>query len=184
MDADEGIILDDVEVIVVKIFAYWLCTQDLPKDERGTVDLAALIIDEDYSDSDGDILLLLLKACAFGDRFLARGFHIQAHNAYIDSAGPDRSIYYKRICLAFASFGNDNPMLNFMVDRQCSHWKGDDETPEEKQLYAELPSAFLVRVVCRFRELMQKPSSENVDVELIDYYLDAEEEKTKDNNDF
>jgi hypothetical protein len=184
-EADEGVALAEVEVDAFKLFAHWLYAQQLPNDTVGICRLVGMSKELTYI---ANARFLLLKACVFGDRFLARDFKILAHNTYVDIITIKTYLYsipYRQVIYAFANLKDDEPILKFMVDSQTYKWEKDWDDEEEKALLTQLPHEFLVRVMHGFAERRALKDAEEDDgqspegLEACTYHIHASEEERK-----
>ncbi|KAI4685085.1 hypothetical protein J4E81_008897 [Alternaria sp. BMP 2799] len=153
-ESDEGVTLEDVEVEVFNVFVHWLYAQSLPVKSRDFAHIARDKGDkgeEGYNEVEHEYGLGLLKACVFGNRFLAPAFERLTHNQYIDHlAKCDSGVRYDQIIFAWDNFKEDSEILTVMVDNQCLRWEVGADDAEEQGLRAELPQDFLIRVMLRF----------------------------------
>ncbi|XPS77670.1 hypothetical protein M3J09_009697 [Ascochyta lentis] len=144
--AERAIELDDVDFVLVEIFLEWLYTQRYPKDNRFT----------DSFDSECASHLARVKACEFGDRFLAAEFRRASENALIDSLTVGLNTpWYTMIIYAFNHLPPNSPVLQAMIDTHCYSWKenSDNYGNGELQLRSLLPHSFLLGVALRYMRL-------------------------------
>ncbi|KAI4616875.1 hypothetical protein J4E83_006457 [Alternaria metachromatica] len=81
-DSTDGVVLEDVDVGVFKLFVNWLYTSKVPENFD---DLSTMTgMPQCVSGESTTAAFLLLKACVFGDRFLAYDFYERAHNTFVD----------------------------------------------------------------------------------------------------
>lgn len=144
-ESEDGVELEDVEPEVFGIFVHWLYLQRMPKNDRSFFHLTG-------SDIPKHNRLLLLKACVFGDRFMAFSFKKAAHNQYIDSS--NFVLWYEHVIYAFGNLAGDDLLLKAMVGLHCYQWSPDQDEEDELALRAELPHSFLVSVMIRQQELL------------------------------
>lgn len=86
---------------VVELFLEWLYSQQYPKDERFA----------NMGDNRKNTLRRL-KACVFGDHFLASAFRTASENAFIDSVVvAKRSPYFDAIIYAYAHLPSNSPVI-------------------------------------------------------------------------
>ncbi len=98
--------------------------------------------------------LELLKACAFGNRFLTPRFERITHNHYVNHVAIwDTSVAYEEIIFAWKNFGEDSSILDMMVEAQCLLWSARDDSEDEARVRLELPKEFLIRVMLRLAAL-------------------------------
>jgi hypothetical protein len=174
-ESDEGVTLEDVEVKTFDVFVHWLYTQSLPV---GNEDFKHIIDDEEEESEYGvgngewEYGLGLLKACTFGNRFLAPRFERITHNHYLDYLEEcGRGVMYQQIIFAWENFGDDSSILDMMVEAQCLLWSGRDDTGEEERLRLDLPKEFLIRVMIRFAAIRDDSGRRTGTLEAARFYM-------------
>jgi hypothetical protein len=97
-EAEEGVVLADIESEVFNLFLHWMYTQNIPSSDYDITSIAYPSFVDDFANMDftnfltnfEDIVtcdFLTLRSCIFGDRFLAPKFKEAAHNAFVDLRG-------------------------------------------------------------------------------------------------
>ncbi|KAI4616874.1 hypothetical protein J4E83_006456 [Alternaria metachromatica] len=171
-EADEGVTLEDVEVPVFNVFVHWLYTQQVPEK---TLDLGKIAnVDgkrANYSHDD-----ILLKACAFGNRFLATDFERVSHNHFVDhSARFACGVAYKDIIFAYENLPDDSLLLKMLVEVQSRLWDASGDDEKEEQMRISLPKEFLIQVMIRQAELRVWSEKDEWKMKPGDFYM---QEKT------
>lgn len=93
----------------VELFLEWLYSQQYPKDHRFGA-----------KGRSRKKQLARLKACAFGDRFMAPAFRAASESAFIDSMiVANRSPYYDSIVYAYEHLPSDSSVFQTLVDAHC-----------------------------------------------------------------
>jgi hypothetical protein len=172
-------VLKNVEVEVFNLFVHCLYTQRVPKNVSEFISVT-----EDKASQADDGLLLLLKACVFGDRFLVPAFMTVTHHDYVDDVCCNMyPIEHEQITYGFQHLASNSPILTMMVEIEClrgyTPWAnelGEDE--EEGERLSALPLKFLARVMHRHRKLRQRqqPLGED-DVDAREYRLPSEDDE-------
>jgi len=120
--------------------------------------------------------LLRIKACVFGDRFMAFSFKKAAHNQYI-SEKDIKVPWYEHIKYAFENLAEDDLLLTAQVDFHCYAWDPNQDDEDELEVRPQLPNSFFVRVMMRYQQLISVSSDENT-LKTCPYHLhDTEEER-------
>jgi hypothetical protein len=169
-ESDEGVVLEDVEVEVFNIFVHWLYTQTVPGIGEELTDIAesdSMRTEHHYPEIG---MLLLLKSCVFGDRFLAPAFKIRAHNLYVEYGCSEIcGIKYEQIIYGFDNLPEDTGLLTMMVQLEChgKMYDMEDGTEDEAEMRSKLPRKFLVRVMLYHRERAEWME----EVDANDFYL-------------
>ncbi|KAL1797231.1 hypothetical protein ACET3X_003837 [Alternaria dauci] len=148
-EAEEGVTLEDVEVGVFKFFVHWLYTQQLPDYDEDDED------DESENGEDDSLQGLggmLLKACAFGHRFLIKDFERITHNRYVKYFM--HCTWYTHVIYAYNNLPAQSLLLKLMVEKQCINWSSDfdNKRNKEEERRHDLPKEFLIQVMVRFAE--------------------------------
>lgn len=129
----------------VEIFLEWLYTQQYPRDQC-------------FGDKGQNRKkqLARIKACEFGDRFLAHAFRAVSESALVDDlVVANRAPYYDSIMYAHQHLRTNSPVLKAMVDAHCYGFieQSDTERNGELKLRSQLPHEFLVNVMVRYMRL-------------------------------
>lgn len=145
-----------MDVSVFKIFVNWLYTSEMPEDFD---DLSSMTgMPNGVEGESTAAAFLLLKACVFGDRFLAYDFYQRAHNTFVDwnVLNPGWPwVTWEMVDYAFENLADDTPLLAMMVDLQCVYWKRGWK--EEKELFASLRKDFLFKAMLRSIHFRENP---------------------------
>jgi hypothetical protein len=119
---------------------------------------------------------VLVKACVFGDGFLAPGFKREAHNLFVNLKGR-KPASYEHIAYAFDNLGEDDLLLNYLVDLQCIAWTPPmDDDVDEMTWRDVVPTKVLIRVMLRYYELKLSPMGES-DMNLCSYHHHESDEE-------
>ncbi|KAF2035578.1 hypothetical protein EK21DRAFT_107099 [Setomelanomma holmii] len=170
-EAREGFIpLEDIEPLTFKLFVHWLYTQEMPElhDEEGWRPVVGMNV-WDMDQGWAKMLLLLVKAYMFGDRFLASRFRREANSAFCTSltcGSLDGPIRWQTVEYTFANIPPERPILQRIVDEHCQYWEQQDEEDEDLADQQDLPYDFLVRVMKRHSELR------GTDISCVKCYLE------------
>lgn len=152
-EADERVIpLPDIEPGILNIFVDWLYTQVLPDD--AALPSVAEIAEE--TPSYETISLLLVKAVAFGDRFMVPKFYEEVSSRSISRLQATRPDF-ATIIFAFGNLPGDASLLEQLVEAHCRLWCPKcphDEPNVEKDLKAQLPKDFLIRVMDKYGQMV------------------------------
>jgi hypothetical protein len=127
----------------------WLYTQVLPQAEE----ILSVAEVEGSPLPYEAISLLLAKAAAFGDRFMAPEFY-EVFSSLSISRFKYRRPDYATIIFAFNNLPSHAPLLTHLVDRHCRNWNSITETDSEKALRDELAKDFLLRVMETYGKMM------------------------------
>jgi hypothetical protein len=146
-EAEDGVVLEDIEVEVFELFVHWLYAQSFPK-----VREVKYWQKSDMIKANKATLLLLLQACVFADRFMASGFLKAAHNEFINE-NDRRMPWYEHVIFAYSNFHEESQILKFMVDAQACFWSAEADDNAEMLKRSELPAEFLPEVTARRFEL-------------------------------
>ena len=129
--------------VSVNVFLNWLYTQTIPKDFEDWIRIAGLKISESQSlPREQTVFQSMIKALAFGDRFIVPEFKRGVHNRIIDlmsSLAPTNST----IICAYDNVPFDTDLLDFIITIRCINPSGS--TQEEIALSMDLPREFLVK---------------------------------------
>ncbi|KAH6639640.1 hypothetical protein C7974DRAFT_373850 [Boeremia exigua] len=173
--AEEAICLDDVDCKTFEIFLQWLYTQRYPTDDQFRAETPP------GSTSGRAMQLARIKACEFGDRFMASGYLLASENALIDSLIVDTQIpFYDTIIYAFTHLRSDSPILQALIDSHCFCWheQSDTEKNGELQLRSQLPHSFLLGVALRY---MQTQDGQRRLLDRCDYHKHSTDNERGDN---
>jgi hypothetical protein len=162
-EAEEGVVLADIEPEVFNLFLHWMYTQNIPSSDYDIASIAYPSFVDDFANMDftnfftdfKDIVtcdFLTLKSCIFGDRFLAPKFKEAAHNAFVDLRGHNPPMY-EHVIYAFEHLQEEDLMLALLVDTHSMYWQPVYFKAEQELQQAELPHSFLLRVMTRTYEL-------------------------------
>jgi len=125
------------------------------------------------------VQLAILRACAFGNRVMARVFQTSAQAALIRSIANGRRLpFFESIIFAFANLPSNNIILTLLVDAHCQDYKAefDDIWDGELELRSQLPKEFLLRAMLRYSAMREAPVTNSLDP--CDYH-EHESEKEK-----
>lgn len=151
----------------VEIFLEWLYSQQYPKDHRfGS------------ANQNRTKRLGRVKACAFGDRFMAPAFRAASESALIDDLVlKGGAPFYELITYAYGNLPSDSPVLRALVDAHCYGFTETADTNKNGELMRrfELPQAFLVEVMIRYMRLQPTMSSRKR-LDRCDYHGHAPED--------
>lgn len=136
---------------LVNVFVEWLYKQALPKNYNDW-SLVGEFTSEDHIND--QILLLCVKAYAFGDRFIATDFRRAVNNHF------EYNLYDKefgdglRIAAAYAfkNIPTNRSIVQCLVDNLTDAWAHSDEE-FGLHMQEELPCECIRRIMARFREL-------------------------------
>jgi hypothetical protein len=119
-EAEDGVTLDFVEPEVFNIFLHCLYAQRLPNSAGSMWKIIAAAGSEkvEPTETGTRVALFIIRACVFGDRFLASGFKRDVHNLFVSLKGRGPAIY-KHINYAFDHLREDAALLSYLVDLQC-----------------------------------------------------------------
>jgi hypothetical protein len=145
--------------LIVELFLEWLYTQQYPKEHQ-------------FGDnSEGQITRL--KACAFGDRFMAPGFRVSSESALIDATidtTKRRPPYYLSIIYAYEHLPPNSPVFQAFIDRHCYSFNEESDTDKNGELgrRSQLPHDFLVGVMLRY--MRSQPGNKRKALTRCDYH--------------
>jgi hypothetical protein len=138
----------DIEPGILNIFVNWLYTQQLPHE----AEMLSVAEVEGNPPPYETVSLLLAKAVAFSDRFMAPKFYEDVSFQSIrrlQYGRPD----YATIIFAFDNLPSNAPLLGHMVFAHCCDRNSLDELDSEKALKSQLPRDFLLRVMDTYGEM-------------------------------
>lgn len=145
-EAEEGVIpLEDIDLGVLNIFTNWLYTQEPPVGR----DWCVVADIQDDMRSTAMTSLLMCKAVAFGDRFMAPKFYRDVNNR-LAKRFHKQPPHYSTIIYAFENMPADRPLLKLLVDSHCRWWNLSMDEGAEQELQTQLPHEFLLRVMRTF----------------------------------
>lgn len=178
-EAEEGVVLDDVEVGVFNIFVDWLYTQTIPRQTEEWARISGMI-DPTDKHAGWKVDLHRLKACVFGDRFFAPNFHDAVHNLFVDELVAQKGgAWYEYVIFAFTNLPEDNEILKLLVDKQCASWSpSQDDNNDEKSLHPQLPHSFLLRYMLSHAEVRSNLVASGK-LEACSYHRHASDEERK-----
>jgi hypothetical protein len=134
--------LEDIEPGVFNVFANWLYSQELPHRD----DWAAVADIEMETIFSYKVLMLMLKALVFGDRFMAPKFYRKINNQLTDELIRSHPSY-NIVIYAFNNLPAEKQVLKVLVDTHCRFWSPAMDNNEEAALKVELPHEFLLKVM-------------------------------------
>ncbi|KAJ8112973.1 hypothetical protein OPT61_g4788 [Boeremia exigua] len=166
-EAEEGIVrLNDIEPETFSFFVDWIYTKQHPAFEDSWGDLSG----EQQLASQ----ILRLKACIFGDRFLASEFVQATRKRLIFRLINVEGLSYETIIFAFNNFTADDLLLQLMVDVHCNEGNTISCTADEAILQESLPRSFLLRAMNKYAERFEHET-----VEACDYHNHSSREERK-----
>jgi hypothetical protein len=173
-ESEEGVVLADVEIEVFNIFLHWLYTKEIPR-KRYELLRVALPAANYSGPCRKFVLYLLVKSCAFGDRFLAPKFKQDSHNQLVNLS--KSAPFYELVNYAFKNLNEDDELLRFFVDSHCYHWYPELDDADEQIVRAQLPNPFLVRVMIKLFELKKSSMTQCLDKCSYHYHGSDEERR-------
>jgi hypothetical protein len=145
----------------VELFLEWLYTQEYPREQRFS-GFTNLVYGKEYRRSQ----INRLKACAFGDRFMAPGFRASSESALIDAiVYGGCPPYYTSIIYAYEHLPPSSPVLQALIDRHCRSFSEQSDTNLNGELKrrSQLPHDFLVGVMLRYMRLQSGSKKKPLD---------------------
>ncbi|OAK96047.1 hypothetical protein IQ06DRAFT_309608 [Phaeosphaeriaceae sp. SRC1lsM3a] len=145
--------LKDVDRSVFDVFVDWVYTGKLSKYGHDWQDWVEMV---DIEYAVGDVMMPL---CAFATRIFASGFLSSIEYTIIGIVVRNCWLAdYATVISAFTVLPSESPVLRLLVDSHCHGFreKYDDNVVEEKQLRAQLPHDFLVRVMLRYIHILEE----------------------------
>ncbi|KAH3942582.1 hypothetical protein HBI56_168850 [Parastagonospora nodorum] len=145
---------------LVKLFVHWLYTKTVP--DVDSFEEWSPIIDSALEPSMYDawmqkVFLVLIKAYAFGNKFLATRFRQDVNQAFSDHLHCNRLELpdgWHVMEYAFKHVPLDRPILQHLADHHCNFWPESYDKEIDIQAQKRLPRSFLMRVNRRFSELL------------------------------
>lgn len=137
----------------VDVFVDWVYTGKLSKYGHDWQDWVEMV---DIEYAVGDVMMPL---CAFATRIFASGFLSSIEYTIIGIVVRNCWLAdYATVISAFTVLPSESPVLRLLVDSHCHGFreKYDDNVVEEKQLRAQLPHDFLVRVMLRYIHILEE----------------------------
>lgn len=116
----------------------------------------------DEIDEEHTLLLWLIKAYIFADRFLIPDFRHAINVAIVDEVPGAMGTVYEVVDsmkLAFDKIAADSPILQLLVNQCCLEWAFEDYDYYPTTLLSKLPAAFNSRVIIRMWELRRWASA-------------------------
>jgi hypothetical protein len=145
----------NTDASLVRLFVHWLYMQDISEDYIPGHWLA-ILEREDGFDLEDAILILLIKAYVFADRFLAISFREEVSRAlsvHIREYPIERTTRSLVVKYAFDHVPLERPILQCLVDDYCFFWFEDGYGLEDIQAQQEMPRSFYMRVTRRLSEI-------------------------------
>ncbi|KAL1597396.1 hypothetical protein SLS59_007426 [Nothophoma quercina] len=142
-ESEEGTIYPEgFEYYTFNVFVDWLYTQKLPETLLGWLSEAEEKIDFDkrYAHQ-----VALLRACAFGDRFLAPAFSRACQDHVVKwFTKAAHAPLYEAVIYAFENLPSDSIVLQLLIDAHCRYFYQNADTEENGELERrqQLPKAF------------------------------------------
>lgn len=97
--------------------------------------------------------MLLLQACAFGDRFVLPKLQELVHNIFVNSTAKLHNVIEsEHIGFAFDTLPADDPMLTYLVDKTWMDRIPEGQIVHEEKYLKPLPHHFLTRLVRAYQE--------------------------------
>jgi hypothetical protein len=117
-----------------------------------------LLTKNDVMISIAELNMFLLKAYAFGDRFLAPVFRSSVMSALnqnlfvLAKQDGSTSVYVGLVRYAYDNIQASSIVLQRLVDRFYDCWTRAQGLPEDGKAHKDLPIAFVYRAMIRFSE--------------------------------
>ncbi|KAJ4378227.1 hypothetical protein N0V86_005927 [Didymella sp. IMI 355093] len=174
---ERAITLEDVECEIFELFLEWLYTQQYPKEQRFS-GFSNLIYGNEHRRSQ----INRLKACTFGDRFMAPRFRASSESSLIDAiVYGGCPPYYISIIYAYEHLPPSSPVLQALIDRHCRSFSEQSDTDSNGELKrrSQLPHNFLVGVMLRYMRLQSRSKKKPLD--RCDYHGHTSDDEKGDN---
>ncbi|KAF2999495.1 hypothetical protein E8E13_008797 [Curvularia kusanoi] len=156
--------LTDVSVFTFATFVNWLYTGDLPVDDLGWCEEEL-----DPVSATLEAELEHVRCIIFADAYIATRFGHACERKLVNRLVHLPAPFFETIILAFENLPPESDTLKLLVDSHAHGWCEELDSPEQKELRAQLPHAFLDRVMTRYSELL-KGLKANTTMHECDYH--------------
>ena len=175
-EVEEGtVVLNDVETGMFNLFVDWIYAQKLP--EYPTDWLVAADCSCKPEKAVMHTNLLKIKLYFFATRFLVPRLRKLLNRAIVSNVRDGScSPSIRTIIYAFGNLHATDPVLDYLVDARCTSDGTLHDSAEEKEMYGQLPHAFLVRYMERSTEIRVR-GIKLKDLHICDYHDHESEEK-------